>query len=75
MPRQTELDRHWSSLMSLCTKERDFKSNNLHPRLLHLVSGQIDELAAKMGFTPRQISTREFRAEKNGESILNLLID
>ena len=75
MPRETDLDKQWSSLMLLCTKERDFKSNNLHPRLLRLVTSQIDELAAKMGFSPSQISTREFRAEKDGARILKLLTD
>jgi hypothetical protein len=75
MARETQLDRQWASLMSLCTKERDFKSNDLHPRLLRLVTGQIDELAAKMGFSPSQIATREFRAEKDGARILKLLTD
>ena len=75
MPRETDLDRQWSSLMSLCTKERDFKSTNRHPRLLRLVSSQIDELAAKMGFSPSQISTREFRAEKDGSRILRILTE
>ena len=75
MPRQTELEKHWHSLLVLCSRERDFKSNNIHPRVLHLISGQIDELAAMMGFSPRQISTREFRAEKDGARILSLLTD
>ena len=75
MARETELDKQWASLMSMCTKERDFKATNLHPRLLRLVTGQIDELATKMGFSPSQIATREFRAEKEGTRILKLLTD
>ena len=75
MPRETNLDKQWSMLMSLCTKERDFRSSNEHPRLLRLVTAQIDELAATMGFNASQIATREFRAEKDGSRILKLLTD
>jgi hypothetical protein len=61
--------------MSLCTRERDYKASNRHPKLLNLVSDQIDVLAAEMGFNQAQISSREFRAEKDGERILRLLVD
>jgi len=75
MARQTELDRHWHSLMSLCTRERDYKVSNRHPKLLRLVTEQINDLAAQMGFSRRQISSREFRAEKDGDRISKLLVD
>jgi len=42
---------------------------------LRLISEQIDQLAAQMGFSQQQISSREFRAEKDGEHILKLLVD
>jgi hypothetical protein len=75
MARQTELDRRWNDLMGLCTKEREYRANGQHPRLLRYLSQQIDRLAAEMGFKERQISSREFRAEKDGEHISRLLID
>ena len=75
MPRETELDRRWRDLMGLCTKERDYKAGNQHPRLLRHITQQIDELAAQLGFTERQIKSREFRAEKDGDRILRLIVD
>jgi hypothetical protein len=75
MSRQTELDRHWHSLMALCKRERDYKADNRHPKLLRFISDQIDELAAQMGFSQQQIRGREFRAEKEGEHISRLLVD
>ena len=61
--------------MSLCTKEREYRADDSHPRLLRLVSQQIDELASQLGFSPQQISRREFRAERDGEHILRVLLD
>ena len=61
--------------MGLCTKERDYRAGNQHPRLLRYISQQIDDLAAQMGFSERQIKSREFRAEKDGDRILRLLVD
>ena len=75
MPRETELDRRWRDLMGLCTKERDYRARNQHPRLLRHISQQIDELAVQMGFKEHHIKRREFRAEKDGEHILRLLVD
>lgn len=75
MPRETELDRRWRDLMGLCTKERDYRARSQHPRLLRYISQQIDELAAQMGFSESQIKSREFRAEKDGDHILRLLVE
>jgi len=73
--RQIELDRNWRDLMSLCTKEREYRTDSLHPKLLRLITRQIDELAAQMGFSQQQIHSREFRAEKDGGHISRLLIE
>jgi hypothetical protein len=75
MPRPTELEKRWHDLMGLCTKERDYTADSRHPKLLKFISRQIDELAAQMGFSQHQIKSREFRAERDGEHILRLLID
>jgi hypothetical protein len=61
--------------MSLCTRERAYQVKNEHPKLLNLVRVEIDVLAAEMGFNQKQINSREFRAEKDGERILRLLVD
>ena len=70
MPRPTQLDANWSTLMSLCAKERELQQDKNHPRLLRLVSEQIDQLARDMGFSPNKIRTRDFRARKDGERIV-----
>ena len=61
--------------MSLCTKEREYRTDSLHPKLLRFITRQIDELAAQMGFSPQQIRGREFRAEKDGQHISRLLTE
>jgi hypothetical protein len=70
----TALDRQWNDLMSLCEREREYLSERQHPKLLRLITAQINRLAAEMGFTPRQIRGREFRAVKDGDHIVRLLI-
>jgi hypothetical protein len=75
MPRPSQLDKQWQELMLLCAKEKEFRTDNPHPKLLILVTKQIDELAADMGFSDRQIETREFRAERDGERILRALVE
>jgi hypothetical protein len=75
MPRLTELDRQWQQLMSLCEKEKEFKSTRRHPKLLRFVTEQIDQLSAEMGFTPRQVERREFRAVKDRGHIVRLLTE
>jgi AraC-like DNA-binding protein len=76
MPRrQPELDRQWDELMTLCAKEKEFKTGNRHPRLLKFVSPHIDELAKRMGFSDRQIARREFRAERVGGKISKIFTE
>ncbi len=72
MPKDTVIDRQWNELMELCRKENEFRAGGRHPKTLKLVSARIDELAAELGFTPRQIATREFRAERDGSRIVRI---
>ena len=46
-----------------------------HPKLLRLIASQITDLAGQMGFSSRQIQTREFRAERDGGHILRIATD
>jgi hypothetical protein len=75
MPRPSQLDKQWQDLMSLCAKEKDFRTDHPHPKLLTLVGKQIDELAAAMGFSHSQIQTREFRAVRAGERIIRAITE
>ena len=71
--RLTDLDRKWQELMSLCRKEKELVSARSHPKVLRLVSREIDRLASDIGFSPGQIQKREFRAERDGEHIVRIL--
>jgi hypothetical protein len=73
--RRTELDRQWQYLMSLCSKEKEYLASRAHPKLLRLVSKEIDRIASAMGFSPDQIHKREFRAERDGEHIIRLMVN
>jgi hypothetical protein len=75
MPRSSQLDKQWQELMLLCAKEKEFRTDHPHPKVLKLVSKQIDELAAAMGFSHSQIQTREFRAVRDGERIIRAIIE
>ena len=75
MPKQTRLDQQWEQLMSLCENEERFAATNAHPKLLKLIRGQIDELAAEMGFARRRIVTRDFRSERRGGHIARIIND
>ncbi len=75
LSRQRELDRQWQDLMSLCKREKEYRTEQRHPKLLRYVTEQIDQLAKEMGFAEHQIKTREFRAAKDGEHITRLLIE
>ena len=66
------LDEQWDHLMDLCRRERELDGGN-HARLLRLVSKEIDQLAAEMGFTPRQVVDRQFRAERENGRIVRLI--
>ena len=50
-------------------------SDASHPRLLKLVSAEIDALARAMGFSERRIATRDFRAERDGSRIVRIIAD
>lgn len=73
MARTTNLDQRWAQLIALCENESKFQSEGNHPRLLHLVKTQIDELAGEMGFSQRCILTRDFRAERDGDHIVRII--
>jgi hypothetical protein len=73
MPKITPLDKQWEDLMFLCRKESEFRAHGGHPKVLKLVSQQIDELAAQMGFSLRLIRTREFRSERIGGHIVRIV--
>jgi hypothetical protein len=75
MPRRSQLDKQWQELMSLCAKEKEFRTDHPHPKLVILVGKQIDELAAAMGFSHNQIRTREFRAVRDGERIIRAIVE
>jgi hypothetical protein len=43
--------------------------------VLKLVNADIEQLAREMGFSERQIATREFRAERDGKRITRIVAD
>jgi hypothetical protein len=73
MPKLTPLDKQWAHLMSLCANETRFLEERQHPRLLRLVQHDIEALAREMGFSAAAISTRDFRAERDGNRILRII--
>jgi fructose/tagatose bisphosphate aldolase len=75
MARPSELDKQWQELMSLCAMEKEFYTDRPHPKLVKLLSKQIDELAAAMGFSHGQIQTREFRAVRDGARIIRAITE
>jgi hypothetical protein len=75
MSKLTSLDKQWRLLMTLCESEAKFRGEGGHPRLLKLLAADIKELANEMGFSARRISTRDFRAEREGDHILRIVMD
>ena len=73
MANDRRLDQQWQQLMTLCESESKYRGDGSHPRLLKLISAEIDTLARAMGFSDQRIATRDFRAEKDGARILRLL--
>jgi len=59
--------------MALCEDEARCRNDGSHPRLLRLVTMQINELAGEMGFSLRCIETRDFRAERDGGRIVRII--
>jgi hypothetical protein len=58
----------------LCGKEKEFLAAQSHPKLVRLVSKEIDRVASELGFSEAQIRNREFRAERDGDHIIRLLL-
>jgi hypothetical protein len=71
----SELDKNWQELMFLCNKEEEYAREKNHPKLLAHIRRQIEKLAGDMGFTPAQIRSRQFRAERDGQHITRILTD
>lgn len=71
--RLTELDRQWHELMALCAKEKEYLSSRSHPRLVRLVTKEIERIAAEMGFAQALIQRREFRAVRDGKHITRII--
>jgi hypothetical protein len=70
---RSALDREWDDLMALCRREADLKRSAEHPKLLRLVSRQIDIAAQTLGFGDEEIRLREFRAEKEHGRVVRIL--
>jgi hypothetical protein len=66
------IDEQWDHLMDLCQREKELEGGN-HARLLRLVGKEIDRLATEMGFAPRQVADREFRAVRENGRIVRLI--
>jgi hypothetical protein len=73
--KHTVLDRQWQQLMALCESESRLRENGSHSKLLKLVAADIEQLAVAMGFDAHRISTREFRAEREGDHIVRIVAD
>jgi len=75
VPRLTQLDKQWQELISLCAKEKEFRAENRHLKLVRVISERIEQLAVEMGFSDRLIQRREFRAEKDGDHISRIITE
>jgi hypothetical protein len=73
--RNTDLDKQWEQLMLLCDKESEYEKESRHPKVRALLGREIESLAAEMGFSPRQIEKRQFRAERDGRHIIRILAE
>jgi hypothetical protein len=73
--RITPLTTKWDHLMMLCAREKEYLADARHPKVLKLVSKQIEEIAAEMGFSARQIERREFRAERENGRVKRILTE
>ena len=75
MSRRRRLDEQWEDLMSMCVREKHYRTELQHPKLLAFLTARIDELAGEMGFSAAQIKRREFRATKVDGHIADLLTE
>jgi hypothetical protein len=75
MPKITDLDKRWRHLMTLCESESRMRKEGIHPRLLKLITSDIEQLGAQMGFDARRIASREFRARRDGDHIVEIITE
>ncbi len=75
MPKPTILEKQWQQLMTLCESESTFRSKGGHSRLLKLLASDIERLAGEMGFSARRIASRDFRARREGDHIVGIIVD
>jgi len=75
MAKPTLLDKQWHRLMTLCESESQFRSKGGYSRLLRLLGSDIEQLAGEMGFSARRIASRDFRAQKDGDHIIGIVVD
>jgi hypothetical protein len=75
VPKVTRLDTQWQQLMALCENEAKFRGEGGHERLLRLIASDIEQLADQMGFSPRRIASRDFRAHRDGTRIIGIIAD
>ena len=73
MPKVTNLDKQWQQLMALCDTETKLRSEGGHDRLLRLIASDIEQLAGEMGFSHHSVSSRDFRAERDGAHIMKVM--
>jgi hypothetical protein len=69
----TSLDKQWQQLMALCESESRLRETGGHSKLLKLVASDIEQLAGAMGFDAHLISTRDFRAVRDGGHIVRIV--
>jgi hypothetical protein len=70
---RSALDHKWDDLMTLCRREAELKRSATHPKLLRLLSRQIDIAARSLGFGEEEVRLREFRAEKEEGRVIRIL--
>jgi len=75
MRRPTTLDKQWQRLMSLCESESKLRCDGGHPKTLKLIASDIEQLAGEMGFNTRRIESRDFRAVREGDHIVRIVVD
>jgi hypothetical protein len=73
--KNTRLDLQWQQLMALCESEVSLRAKGHQARLLNLVASDIERLAGEMGFSPKRIKTREFRAERADGHIVRIVTE
>ena len=75
MRQHRELERKWDELMLMCRREKEWRSGGTHSKLVALLERDITALAAELGFSPRQIASREFRAQREDGRIVRLITE